>query len=106
MGLQTVSQCCGGLAELCASCSVRKGIAGGKLQLDTDMTKQLLSSKSVMRKLMAADLPVHLHFGWHMTCEEIHRIARLPLKVCSVPAPMACTPDMPARRGSAPVRCR
>lgn len=52
------------------------------MQLDTDMTKQLLSSKSVMRVLMSADQPVHLHFGWHMTCEEINRIARLPLKVC------------------------
>ena len=51
------------------------------MQLDTDMTKQLLSSKSVMRNLMSADLPVYLHFGWHMTCEEINRIARLPLKV-------------------------
>ena len=51
------------------------------MQLDTDMTKQLLSSKSVMRNLLSADLPVYLHFGWHMTCEEINRIARLPLKV-------------------------
>ena len=85
--------------KLCALCSMRKGLAAGKLQLDTDMTKQLLSSKSVMRKLMAADLPVHLHFGWHMTCEEIHRIARLPLKVCCVPTYMACTPDMPVSSG-------
>ena len=64
-------------------CSIRKGHETGKVQLDTDMTKQLLSSKSVARKLMSADLPVYLHFGWHMTCEEINRIARLPLKVWS-----------------------
>ncbi len=34
-----------------------------------------------MQSLMSADLPVYLHFGWHITCEEINRIARLPLKV-------------------------
>ena len=84
---------------------MRKGLAAGKLQLDTDMTKQLLSSKSVMRKLMAADLPVHLHFGWHMTCEEIHRIARLPLKVCYVPTCTACTPDMPITCGATLLQC-
>ena len=58
------------------------------MQLDTDLTKQLLSSESIMQSLLSADLPVYLHFGWHMTCEEINRIARLPLKVwaSSMPA--------------------
>lgn len=64
-------------------CSIRRGQECGKLQLDMDMTKQLLSSKGVMHALMGADLPVYLHFGWHMTCEEINRIARLQLKVSS-----------------------
>ena len=50
------------------------------LDLGTDFTKQALFDAGTRGALAEAGLPVRLHFGWHMTCEEIRRTARLELK--------------------------
>jgi hypothetical protein len=55
------------------------------LELNEDFTKQLLFSEAVCARLGACGLPVRLHFGWHMTCEELTRLAQLRLKVCASP---------------------
>jgi hypothetical protein len=68
----------------------RAEASGGALALGSDFTKQALFDAGTRASLAAAGLPVALHFGWHMTCEEIRRLLRLRLKVGA-----ACAPPPP-----------
>ena len=67
---------------LCISRRIcRAQASGGALHLGTDFTKQALFDAGTRAALAASGLPLCLHFGWHMTCEEIQRLLRLDLKV-------------------------
>lgn len=69
------------MKALCATCSVRRAEGLGYLDMGTDFTKQVLFSSTVCEAVAATGLPVHLHFGWHMTSEEILCLVQLNLKV-------------------------
>ena len=58
-----------------------------------DFTKQALFDAGTRAALGQSGLPVRLHFGWHMTCEEIRRMARLKLKARS-PCPLVGHQDV------------
>lgn len=67
-------------------CRVRRAETLGYLDMGTDFTKQVLFSEEVCQAVAATGLPVHLHFGWHMTSEELLCLVQLNLKVLHRPS--------------------
>ncbi|CAL8460662.1 g192 [Coccomyxa elongata] len=60
---------------------IRRAETVGFLDMGTDFTKQVLFNTEIQRAVAATGLPVHLHFGWHMTSEELLCLVQLNLRV-------------------------